>query len=90
LLECLDHNADVFFSAETIVAHPCVEETRSILKSWSSTGIPQSKGILARKVGRLLGLFVLFMWTTRALFKKVSLRDVCGAYSGFWNGRHVK
>ena len=87
LLDCEENNAVICYTKLSIVAHPCDESNRAISEDWARAGIPYSKGIIARRVGGLIGLLTLSWWVLRALADGVPLQIARGALSGYRSGK---
>jgi hypothetical protein len=89
LLDCISCDAEIHYSDRSFVSHPCADSSRNILEAWTRSGMPYSKGIIARRVGGVLGLVVLVKWILRAVFSGVPMVQASEAFAGYRGERDV-
>jgi glycosyltransferase involved in cell wall biosynthesis len=86
MLDLFQKKAKFKWLDEVIILHPCLIPNKSPVDYWNKKGIAFSKGIVARKVGVLLGFALLLRWYIRALPYRKSIPLGYELFSGFFRG----
>ncbi|EHE7895076.1 TPA: glycosyltransferase [Vibrio parahaemolyticus] len=74
LLDCYNHSPVITDLIDVIVYHPCFENKRTPKKLWALKGYPESKKIIATKLGGPFGVAYLLKTTFKALKNDVSFK----------------
>ncbi|WP_281947362.1 glycosyltransferase family 2 protein [Vibrio parahaemolyticus] len=74
LLDCYNHSPVITDLSDVIVYHPCFEKKRTPKKLWAINGYPESKRIIATKLGGPFGVAYLLKTTYKALKNNVSFK----------------
>ncbi|QUM87890.1 glycosyltransferase [Moritella sp. 36] len=73
LLDCFDHNANIFDSNKISIFHPCDEDKRIPINLWRKPGYPESKSIIASRLGFFWGWLFKFRIIVKTYLSGVPL-----------------
>jgi len=85
LLDAYDRGATVRRIQKVIVKHP--REKQNFYRKWSNAGIMRVKGVVARRMGLMIGLLLIVRWSFRAIGRGLPAKCLLPLLDGFKQGQ---